>query len=178
MLNLQARHVQDPEAKDVMQALRSRVRSMSLLHERLYRHDDLEQIDLESYFSEICESLYLAYGISEEKVSLHLNIPPIKVDLDSAITLGLIVNELISNALKYAFPGEATGKLSIELTQQDATHFELIVWDNGIGTPEPGNQQQSFGLQLVSSLSKKLDGRLDIKNINGTKAILFFVIPS
>ncbi|MEJ8757940.1 two-component regulator propeller domain-containing protein [Pontibacter sp. H259] len=178
LLNLQARHVKDPEAQEVMQAIRSRVRSMALLHERLYRHDDLEQIDLESYFNEICESLYLAYGISEERISLHLNIPPIKVDLDSAITLGLIVNELISNALKYAFPGEAAGKLGIDLKQLTATEFELIVWDNGVGSPEPGNQQQSFGLQLVSSLSKKLNGRLDIKNINGTKAILFFVIPS
>ncbi|MBJ6117252.1 hypothetical protein JAO76_03565 [Pontibacter sp. BT310] len=178
LLNLQARHVKDPEAIEVMQAIRSRVRSMALLHERLYRHDNLEHIDLENYFREICESLYAAYGVSEEKVALLLDIPPTNIDLDSAITLGLIVNELVSNTLKYAFPDSGAGSLGIELQHLESNRYQLTVWDNGIGSFKEPDQQQSFGLQLVSSLSKKLDGKIINDNNNGTKTILFFVLPS
>ncbi len=178
LLNLQARHVQDPSALEVMKAIRSRVRSMALLHERLYRHNNLEHIDLEDYFREICESLYAAYGISEDKVKLQLAIPPVKIDIDAAITLGLIVNELVSNTLKYAFPGVKTGSLLIELQPLKDDRYKLTVADNGIGCTEKQDAQQSFGLQLVNSLSKKLDGELSSEIFNGTKTILYFVLPS
>ncbi len=182
MLNLQARHVQDPEAKDVMQALRSRVRSMSLLHERLYRHDDLEQISLEEYFLEICESLYASYGVSMDRVELELDIPYTKVDLDAAITLGLIVNELVSNTLKYAFPRGENGVLRIELIRHDEVQYTLTISDNGRGLPEDFFEKQqtgqSFGLKLVQSLSRKLDGNISFYNNHGTKSIFYFVLPS
>ncbi|WP_181163663.1 ligand-binding sensor domain-containing protein [Pontibacter mangrovi] len=182
MLNLQARHVQDPEAQEVMQALRSRVRSMSLLHERLYRHNDLEQINLEEYFLEICESLYASYGVSMDRVALELDIPYTKVDIDEAITLGLIVNELVSNTLKYAFPKEAPGLLRIELVKHDEVQYTLTVSDNGRGLPDDffTKQQkgQSFGLKLVQSLSRKLEGNISFYNNHGTKSILYFVLPT
>lgn len=178
LLNLQARHVKDPAALEVMQALRSRVRSMALLHERLYRHDDLEHIVLEDYFGEICESLYAAYGVTEDRVKLQFTMAPIKVDLDTAITLGLIVNELISNTLKYAFPDSYSGSLGIDLDKLHGDTYRLIVWDNGVGFSDVQDQQQSFGLKLVSSLIKKLDGSIKFDNNNGTKTILYFVLPS
>ncbi|GAB3827076.1 hypothetical protein GCM10028895_38880 [Pontibacter rugosus] len=182
MLNLQARHVPDPVAKDVMQALRSRVRSMALLHERLYRHNDLEQINLEDYFLEVCESLYAAFGISMNRIMLEMDIPEIKVDVDTAITLGLIVNELVSNTLKYAFSPEDQGMLRIVLTQHDEVQYTLTVSDNGRGLPENFYQQQqqgsSFGLRLVQSLSKKLEGHINFYNNHGTKSTLYFVLPS
>ncbi|MFD2512881.1 two-component regulator propeller domain-containing protein [Pontibacter locisalis] len=181
MLNLQARHVKDPHAVEVMQAVRSRVRSMAILHERLYRHDDLGQIDLDDYFRGICESLYEAYGVITEQVALELQVPPAKVDIDSAITLGLIVNELVSNSLKYAFTGEhKQGLLRIELKQQANNHCTLVVCDNGKGLPADFDlkKKQSFGLQLVSSLSKKLNGTISFINNNGTNSILHFVLPS
>ncbi|MDX5435556.1 MAG: hypothetical protein LPK03_00065, partial [Pontibacter sp.] len=182
LLNLQARHVHDPAALEAMQALRSRVRSMSLLHERLYQHNDLEQINLEEYFIEICETLYASYGVSMDTIELELNIPYIKVDVDSAITLGLIVNELVSNTLKYAFPKGEHGILRIELVKHDEVQYTLTVSDNGRGLPEDFFQKQqkgqSFGLKLVQSLSRKLDGNISFYNNNGTKSILYFVLPS
>ncbi|WP_299755822.1 two-component regulator propeller domain-containing protein [uncultured Pontibacter sp.] len=182
MLNLQARHVQDPTAQEVMQALRSRVRSMSLLHERLYRHNDLEQINLEEYFLEVCESLYASYGVDMDIVELELDIPYTKIDLDSAITLGLIVNELVSNTLKYAFPKGEHGLLRIMLVKHDEVQYTLTVSDNGRGLPEDFFQKQqtgqSFGLKLVQSLSRKLDGNISFYNKHGTKSILYFVLPS
>ncbi len=182
MLNLQARHVQDTGAQEVMQALRSRVRSMSLLHERLYRHNDLEQINLEEYFLEICESLYASYGVSMDRVGLELDIPFTKVDVDAAITLGLIVNELVSNTLKYAFPGGEHGLLRIELVKHDEVQYTLTISDNGRGLPvdffEKQQQGQSFGLKLVQSLSRKLEGNISFYNNHGTKTIFYFVLPS
>ncbi|WP_018476818.1 two-component regulator propeller domain-containing protein [Pontibacter roseus] len=179
MLNLQARHVKDPQALEVMQAIRSRVRSMALLHERLYQHDDLATIDLQDYFRGICESLYATYGMSREQVRLDLDIPPIMVDIDSAISLGLIVNELVSNSLKYAFP-DKTGELRIRLQEQGDDNYTLTVSDNGIGLPHDFEERQkkSFGLQLVSSLSRKLNGNVQFKNKNGTYSILHFVLES
>ncbi|MBF9251870.1 hypothetical protein I2I11_01040 [Pontibacter sp. 172403-2] len=180
MLNLQARHVEDPLAQEVMRAIRGRVRSMSLLHERLYRHDDLGQIDLEDYFRSICDSLYASYGKDEQQVGLRLEVPPIKLDIDAAITLGLIINELISNTLKYAFPVGQKGLLHIQLKHNNNGHYTLTVSDNGRGLPEGFalRQKQSFGLQLVASLSKKLNGEITFSNENGTKTILYFVLPS
>ncbi|PRY16170.1 two-component sensor histidine kinase [Pontibacter ummariensis] len=178
MLNLQARYVDDDASLDVMRAIRSRVRSMSILHERLYRHSDLEEIDLEEYFLEICDSLYASYGVSAERVALEMELPRIKVNIDSAITLGLIVNELVSNTLKYAFPNDEKGLLRIELKQHDEVQYTLTVSDNGRGLPDDFNQiqHQSFGLKLVSSLSKKLGGHIKFYNQDGTKSILYFVL--
>ncbi|MHA6246569.1 ligand-binding sensor domain-containing protein [Pontibacter sp. CAU 1760] len=178
MLNLQARHVQDPQAVDVMQAIRSRVRSMSILHERLYQHTDLDCIDLEDYFLEICESLYAAYGVSAARIALEINMPQIKVNIDAAITLGLIVNELVSNSLKYAFPDGQPGFLRIELIKHDSVQYTLTVSDDGRGLPEHFNPQtnKSFGLKLVTSLSRKLEGNIKFINNNGTKSILYFVL--
>ncbi|WP_242923822.1 two-component regulator propeller domain-containing protein [Pontibacter liquoris] len=180
LVNLQARHVEDPQTRDVMRAIQSRVRSMAILHERLYRHDDLGQIDLEDYFKGICESLYAAYGIDPARIALHLQILPIKTDIDSAITLGLIVNELVSNSLKYAFPNEHNGALWVSLKYNDNQHYTLVVADNGKGLPDDfaSRKSQSFGLQLVSTLSRKLKGEMYFENNNGTKSTLHFVLPS
>ncbi|WP_242926659.1 two-component regulator propeller domain-containing protein [Pontibacter vulgaris] len=180
MLNLQARSITDPLALEVMRSIRSRVRSMAILHEHLYQHEDLSHIDLDDYFRGICESLYASYGITTKQVTMQLNIPPIKMDIDSAITLGLIVNELVSNALKYAFQGR-DGLLTLELQQQDNQQYTLTVSDNGIGIPPDAEQHQekSFGLRLVSSLAKKLNGSFSFHSnkINGTKSIIVFVLP-
>lgn len=181
LLNLQARHVKDNQTKEAMQAIRSRVRSMSLLHERLYQHDNLAFINLENYFREICESLYEAFGVTEEEIELMLHIPPIKLDIDAAITLGLIVNELVSNSLKYAFEkGKSGKKLTITLEKSTNRRYILTVADNGVGIPENLDKQENtpFGLNLVASLSKKLEGKLHVENKNGTNTILYFVLPS
>ena len=150
---------------------------MSLLHERLYTHNDLEFIDLSNYFKEICNSLYAAYGITRNDVELEITIPPTQVDIDSAITLGLIVNELVSNSLKYAFANGRKGHLKIVLQKQNS-HYTLIVSDDGPGFPLTFDQKQSFGLKLVASLTKKINGDIHYENINGTKSILSFVLAS
>ncbi|MFD2246229.1 ligand-binding sensor domain-containing protein [Pontibacter ruber] len=180
LLNLQARHLQDPVELDVMQAIRSRVRSMAILHEQLYHQHDLAHIDLDDYFMGICESLYASYGLTQADVKLEFLVPPVKVDIDTAITLGLIVNELISNSFKYAFSDKGKGVLHLELVKQNDRSYVLTISDNGPGMPADIEQRknQSFGLKLVTTLSKKLSGNIYYNNNNGTKSTLFFVLPS
>ncbi|QCR23486.1 two-component regulator propeller domain-containing protein [Pontibacter sp. SGAir0037] len=179
MLNLQARQLKDDFTLDVMRALRNRVRSMALLHERLYQHQDLSSIDLDDYIRGICESLYASYGTSTKQIALELHVPNIKVDIDSAITLGLIVNELISNTLKYAFQG-STGILRIELRHQYNQSYILSVCDNGKGLPFDfeTRKENSFGVQLISSLAKKLNGSVTFSSNHGTSSILYFDLSS
>ncbi|WP_187262523.1 two-component regulator propeller domain-containing protein [Pontibacter beigongshangensis] len=178
LLNLQTRHLHDPESIQVMRALRNRVQSMAILHERLYQHEDLAQIDLANYFTGICESLYSSFGTRPEQVALHLNIPHLKVDIDSAITLGLIVNELVSNTLKYAFPNGQKGWLHISLEHHTYQTFKLTIADSGVGMPADFDPKSatSFGLRLVNSLVKKLNGRLELKTDKGATNTLYFDI--
>lgn len=179
MLNLQARHVKDPAALQVMQSVRGRVRSMALLHERLYQHEDLASINLHDYIQDICDGLCATYGVNERHISLRLDIPNIMTEADTALSLGLIINELVSNAIKYAFP-ESKGTISISIRQHERNTYELIVQDNGKGLPPDFEERRkkSFGLQLVTSLAKKMGGKIDFKNNNGTNSILYFVLAS
>ncbi|MFT2007334.1 two-component regulator propeller domain-containing protein [Pontibacter sp. 13R65] len=178
LLNLQTRHVHDPESIQVMRALRNRVQSMAILHERLYQHEDLAEIDLATYFKGICDGLYSSFGTKPEQVALQLDIPHLKVDIDSAITLGLIVNELVSNTLKYAFPNGQKGWLHIRLTRNTLTTHKLVIADNGIGLPTDFDPKSatSFGLRLVNSLIKKLNGKLELRNEQGATSTLYFNI--
>ncbi|MBD1398183.1 hypothetical protein H9Q13_13500 [Pontibacter sp. JH31] len=179
MLNLQARHIQDPKALEVMQSIRGRVRSMALLHERLYQHEDLAAINLHDYFKSICDGLYATYGVTNQQVRLQLDVPNLMVEADTALSLGLIVNELASNTLKYAFP-DRTGLLRISLDSRNKPAYVLVVADDGIGLPDDfeDRRKRSFGLHLVTSLTKKLNGKIDFKNNNGTNSILHFVLAS
>ena len=179
MLNLQTRRVQDPKALDVMQSVRGRVRSMAILHERLYQHEDLASIDLSAYIEVICEGLDATYGTRERHIKIKLAIPDIMVEADTALSLGLIVNELVSNSIKYAFPNRY-GHIAIYLTAESEGSYTLTVHDDGVGLPNDFEERRkkSFGLQLVSSLAKKLGGTIEFQNNNGTKAILYFVLAS
>lgn len=179
MLNLQARHVQDPNALEVMQSVRGRVRSMAILHERLYQHEDLASIDLNAYIEDICEGLSATYGTKERHIKIKLDIPTIMVEADTALSLGLIVNELVSNSIKYAFPNRY-GQVAIYLRPEHENAYTLTVHDDGVGLPSDFQERRkkSFGLQLVSSLARKLGGNIEFQNNNGTKSILYFVLAS
>jgi two-component sensor histidine kinase len=179
MLNLQARHVKDPKALEVMHAIRGRVRSMAILHERLYQHEDLASIDLHAYMEDICDSLSATYGTNERQIRLSLDVPHLMVEADTALSLGLIVNELVSNSIKYAFP-DRKGHIHITLKPMGKNSYTLTVQDDGVGLPKDfeTRRKKSFGLQLVSSLARKLGGKIEFKNNNGTNSILYFVLAS
>ncbi len=178
LLNLQSRHVSDPAVLDSLREIKDRIKSISMLHQRLYQRDELAAIDLSEYVQTLCRSLFASYGVMEERVRLEFDIPPLNLDIDTALTLGLIVNELVSNTLKYAFPEQRSGTLLIELLRVTETEYTLTISDDGTGLPDNFEEKMatSFGLQLVSSLIKKLQGKLKFYSEGGTQIRLQFVI--
>jgi two-component system, sensor histidine kinase PdtaS len=178
LLRLQARRVSDENALDALQTGQARVRSMSLLHQRLYQGEALKNVPMRPYFSDLTESLLAVYQNDDNPIDLQMNIDDIALDVDTAVPLGLIANELITNALKYAFVDKKEGKIELTL-RQEATGFRFLVTDNGIGIPlsingKPVTKRTSFGLELVESLAQKLKGTLLFSNENGGKVELIF----
>ena len=176
LLRLQARRVSDENALEALKTGQARVRSMSLLHQRLYQGEELKNIPMRPYFSDLTESLLAVYQNDDNPIELQLNVADIALDVDTAVPLGLIANELITNALKYAFADKEGGKIQLTLAQEP-TGFRFSVTDNGIGIPlsingKPVTKRTSFGLELVESLTEKLKGTLIFSNKNGAKAEL------
>jgi len=132
LLELQSAQVEDDEVQSVMQASQSRVQSMSILHQKLYQGDDLASIEMKDYFKNLAESVLDTYD-AWEQVDIEYDMNELELDVDTAVPIGLIVNELLTNALKYAFPDGEKGKVYLSLKQKDAKRLQLVVADNGVG---------------------------------------------
>lgn len=170
LLNLQSRSISDEKALEAIKEGRDRVRSMALIHQNLYQDKDLTGVDVKDYIEKLTQSLFNSYNIQPGKVLLYTDIDPIKLDVDTVIPLGLILNELISNSLKYAFDEKPTdGKVEVMLKEAD-NKLLLQVRDNGKGLPEDWNIERlhSMGFQLVKSFTTKLKAELSIDGSNGT----------
>lgn len=178
LLNLQSKGVQDPVALKVMRDGRDRVRSMALIHQTLYQNNDFSNVATADYFHKLAENLFHTYNIDQQRVQLVSQIQPLKFNVDIMIALGLILNELISNTLKYAFPNEQAGEVRISLSA-DADQVELKVEDNGIGFPSnfAPDTSRSIGFSLIHAFTQKLGGSLQLNNAEqGARASLIFPI--
>jgi two-component sensor histidine kinase len=146
---------------------------MALIHEKLYKSHDINQIDLHSYITSLIESLFISYDVSSS-LNLKLKIDNIKLNLDTAIPCGLIFNELLTNTIKYAFPNNP-GNLLIECTENNH-EFTLIVCDDGVGLPSDINidSPRTLGLKIVKSLTDQIDGTIELDRSQGTKFIIKF----
>jgi PAS domain S-box-containing protein len=177
LLNLQAAKV-GPAFKASLTDSNSRIKSMALVHETLYRSDDIANLDLDSYFHQLVKHLYKIYLAKEKNVETIFRIEPVALDMDASIASGLILNELVTNALKYAFQnGSRTAVLEIGLRLIDGREVELSVGDNGAGLPESlemGNVS-SLGLKIVSMLAEdQLHGQILIDRAAGTRFRIIF----
>ncbi|MTI40652.1 7TM diverse intracellular signaling domain-containing protein [Fulvivirga lutimaris] len=172
ILNIQSRSLVDQKAKAAVMEGQSRIKAMSFIHQKLYKGEDLAFIDMESYISDLASYLFKTYKPSN-LIHLDLKLDPIKLDLDSAIPIGLILNELITNAFKYAFIEEAEGTLSIGFERQDEQCI-LSVEDSGIGLPLNFKEAKTMGMRLINTLSKQIDASLDIENRPGASFKLIF----
>jgi len=170
LLNLQAETVQDPTALKLLRASQNRVRSMALVHETLYRSGDFGRIDLGRYFAAICHFLSRAYEIDNSRIRIEVHADDVFLDLDRAIPCGLIINELISNALKYAFPENQNGRITVRLAANSDQDCTLFVTDDGVGLPPDLDlgRLQSLGLQLVNLLVLQLHGSIIMEPAPGT----------
>lgn len=167
LLSLQGRSIMDETALQAINDGKSRVRSMALIHQNLYQLENLTGVNMQQYVRNLCSELFQTYRADEDKVALELNVESLELDIDTLVPLGLIVNELITNTLKYAFPGERTG--SLKVTFQKLTNSLLLeVADNGVGYEEENVRPNSFGRSLMQSLVAQLEGTMEVDCTGGT----------
>lgn len=175
LLRLQARKTDDAGAIEALRTSQARVRAMALLHQRLYQESNLVGIPMQSYMEELSRSLFDTYRVDEDRIQLHTDLDDVTLDVDAAVPIGLITNELITNALKHAFPNSRDGIIQIIL-KTDADQLRLEVTDNGVGTPlqngKPQTSGPSFGLELVETLAEKLQATLHFSNQQGSRCTL------
>jgi len=176
LLYLQSKYLKDQESLNIFLESQNRIRSMALVHEKLYRAKNLAQINLSAYINDLANSLFRSYSIGTNKVKLVIDIQKTVLDIDTAIPCGLILNELISNALKYAFPKDLTGEIRIALKLKQNGVVELLVSDNGVGLPTHFdiNEKKSLGMRLVEALVEQVSGIMEIENNNGTAFKILF----
>lgn len=176
LLSLQASRIADPAVAELFSESRNRVRSMALVHENLYRAGNFARIPMRTHVQNLCAHLTRAYGLHSRHVDLTTDIDEVELGLDQAIATGLIINELVSNALKHAFPDERPGRVRVELKLLPGGRCRLAVIDNGVGLPSDRNTQQAdtVGLQLVYDLMQQLHARLDLQREGGTTFAIVF----
>jgi methyl-accepting chemotaxis protein len=173
LLNLQSRYVKDESTLAAIRESQNRVKAMALVHEKLYRSEDLSHIDLNEYISFLGTGLFQFYDAKSQGIRFRLEIHDVNVDINTAIPLGLIINELISNSLKYAFPNGRSGEVSISIKKEDHT-LTVQFHDDGVGIPENQDWRntRSLGLQLVNSLTDQMDGTIELDRSAGTRFTL------
>ena len=174
LLNLQTHYAKNKEAVKVLKESQNRVKSMGIIHEKLYKSSDRSKIDFSDYVKSLTTDLLESYDVSDTIFPV-IEIDDIKFNMETAVLCGLIINELISNSLKHAFPNNKTGEVRVSL-KLIGNRYQLIVSDNGIGFPEEIDfkNTESLGLQLVNNITGQLDGEIDLDRSVGTKVTINF----
>ncbi len=180
LIGLQANLSKDRKLTQVFMEIQQRVRSMSLVHEKLYKTEGLAKIDFYDYVVSLTNDLFVAFGIVKERIELNVDISNIFLDIDTAIPCGLIINELVTNALKYAFPDNNKGKLNISITKHSPDLYKLVIYDNGVGLSDEidFDKIKSLGLVAVKALARQLYGDLTVNRAKGTEFVLLFRVKN
>jgi len=178
LLNLQSRYIEDEDARGIFKESQNRAKSMALIHERLYRSGDLKSIDFADYIRSLTRDLFNTYSTENGRVKLVMNVEDVMLDVNHAVPLGLIINELITNSLKYAFPDEQEGIISINF-YKDGDEYLLEVSDDGVGIPTDFelDKSDSLGMLLVNSLTSQIQGQLELERSPGTTFHIRFKDP-
>jgi PAS domain S-box-containing protein len=165
LLRLQAAAIDDDHAREMFEETENRIRSMALVHEKLYQATNLSRIDFADYIRTLGDLLFRSSAINPDDVTLDVSGSEIFLSIDTAVPCGLIVNELLSNALKHAFHGDRKGKISVHLIEHGDGPISLSVRDDGIGLPAAFDfdRTETLGLQLVQALVRQIDGRITIE---------------
>ncbi|WP_343485793.1 histidine kinase dimerization/phosphoacceptor domain -containing protein [Allomuricauda sp. d1] len=163
LLSLQSRSLDDTQMSNIIKSSQNRVVSMAMVHEMLYKRDDyLSKVELEPYVRELSEYLVRSIRDNADDIALNLQVPKLKLSIDTVIPLGLIINETVTNALKYGLPEGTKGEIYIRMKPLNDSKYELYLGDNGIGFPEDINPKntKSLGLKLIHNLSRQLRGTI------------------
>jgi two-component sensor histidine kinase len=179
LLETQSDYLRDPSALIALREGQNRVHAMGLIHQKLYQSHSLSVVDMTAYIREIAEHLVESFDC-QDTVQLHLNVAPIELDVTLATPLGLIINEALTNALKYAWPRPQPGNIRIGLTKMAAQHLQLVIEDDGAGFPAGFDMEngRTMGLTIMRGLSGQLDGRLRITQTPGVRVSLEFEVAT
>jgi two-component sensor histidine kinase len=179
LLNLQSKYIKDTDARDIFKDSQNRAKSMAMIHESLYQSSDLKRIEFSEYINTLANNLFYSYAADPERVKMSVNVDEVMLDINTAIPLGLILTELISNCLKYAFPDEESGEIKVDFhsdTEEGTHKFRLTVSDNGVGLPPDFDPKKSdsLGIMLIYSLSDQIGAELELDSTGGTKFEITF----
>jgi len=171
---MHVRKVTDPKSKAILEEGADRVMAMSIIHKNLYQHTDLKTISLDDYLQKLCNQLFNNYQISDTHVELKTEMNAVDVDVDQLIPIGLIVNELISNAMKHAFHETPNAEIRVKLSTNIQNQIELEIADNGVGIMGDIDieKSESIGMKLIRIFSQKLNSLIEISSQNGTSVKL------
>ena len=170
LFDLQAQHSKDEKTIEACAKCQNRIKAIALMHEQLYQSKDFTKISFNEYIQNLTEHLFQLSGIKSDAIQLKLNVDDVTLDISSTIHLGLIINELVSNALGYAFPESKVGEILIGFRKVANSKYSLIVCDNGVGLPKELDirNTESLGLQLVRLFVEQLDGEIELDRRGGT----------
>ena len=171
MLYLQSRHIEDADAKEAILSSQRRVESMALIHKNLYQRENLAQLEMKSYITQLAQSLIDVYKKQGQNTDILIEMEDVVLNIEKAIPIGIIINELITNSLKYAFDGKEDNKITIKLANEQDNKYRLKVADNGIGKSSVGI---GFGTQLIKILVNQIEGKMTESNVEGYRFDLEF----
>jgi PAS domain S-box-containing protein len=179
LLNLQSKYLKDPTALEMFKESQNRIRSMALVHEKLYQSKDLSRINFAEYLQSVVSYLFRSYQVDSNLVQLKLNLEETFMNINVAIPCGLIVNELVSNCLKHAFPDGRSGRVAIEFKRKEDQRYGLIIQDDGVGFPQnlDFEKTETFGMQVVKTLVDQIDGAVKLDRRGGTTFTIEFGEP-
>jgi two-component sensor histidine kinase/CheY-like chemotaxis protein len=175
LLKLQSAYLKDKQILDVLRESQNRIRSIALVHEKLYRTEDLSRINMADYVPSLAAHLLRACGVTTEAITVDTDVQPVRLNVETAIPCGLILNELVTNALLHAFP-DGRGRLTIRFCCLFANCFQLCVRDNGVGLPVDADPRKggSLGWQLIGALADQLKAEVEVASAGGTAVTLTF----
>jgi two-component sensor histidine kinase len=178
LLALQSRSIADSEVRGAFSASQNRIHCVALLHDCLYTSGEFSKVDLSQYVTELAGNLFRAQGVASGRIVLTMDLDKIPLPVDRAAPCGIIINELVSNSLKHAFPEDRQGEVRIDLRGQPGNMVRLVVADNGVGLARgvDWRNSRSLGFRLVRSLCKQLGATIDVRSQEGTQVHLTFPV--
>jgi PAS domain S-box-containing protein len=180
LLDLQAMGIADPRVRDMLRDSQARVRSMSLIHQTLYQSQDFARADFQYFLDTLLPVLLESHGSAGWRIAVKIDAHKVQLPISAAIPCGLIVNELVTNALKHAFPGERGGNIRIDLSEAADGQIRLSVENDGVAMPESIDMERAstLGLRLVQLLTEQLQGRLEVQRSGPTRFTLYFPLAA
>ena len=177
LLYIQSKKAFDERPQDVLQDFQNRVKSMAMVHETLSRSHNLAEINLAEYVKSLIDNLFQSYNIRPDRIALNFDVDKIMIGVDTAVSCGFVINELVSNSIKHAFPGGRKGEINMEFHSEGEKGFRMVIKDNGIGFKTDLAKSNTLGLQLVNAVVEHIDGKIKLDSSGGTRLEITFREP-